>query len=103
MKKRYSRKPRQLKEFAVEQASQLFEKAENVYSENRELANEYVGIARKLCMKYKAKMPSVLKRRYCKHCKCYLRVGDNCRIRLNKGKVVYLCLNCKHCTRMRYR
>ena len=59
------------------------------------LSNRYVTLARKISMKFKVRIPTELKRRFCKHCYKYLMPGKTVRIRTHKGKVVYNCLNCK--------
>ena len=73
----------------------LFEQAEEVFAKDKKLANRYVTLARKLAMKVKAKIPTALKRRYCKHCYSYLQPGVNSRVRVRTGKVVISCLECK--------
>ena len=64
-----------------------------------DLANRYVKIARKISMRYLVSIPSYYKRRFCKHCYSYLLPGENCRIRINKGKIVVYCANCKTTSR----
>ena len=103
MRRKHKHFKQGLKEAAITDARILLQEAENIFDKDRELAKEHVKLARKICMKYKAKLPSVLKRKYCKHCHTYLKVSVNCRIRLNKGKVVYYCLDCKKFTRIAYK
>ncbi len=83
------------KEVAKERIRLLFDKADLMFTSDKALANRYVTLARKLAMKYKVRLPSELKRRYCKHCYRYLRSGENLRIRTREGKLVYYCLECK--------
>ena len=70
----------------------LFKEAE---SAGQEYSDRYVEIARKIAMKYKIKIPSELKKRFCKNCQTYLRPGTNCRVRTRNGRIIYYCQNCK--------
>jgi ribonuclease P protein subunit RPR2 len=83
------------KEIARERIKKLFSEAEEVFSKDKELANKYVKLARKIAMKFNLRMPRGYKRRFCKHCYSYLVPGKNVRIRTKNGKVVYYCLECK--------
>ncbi len=103
MKKKHSPKLTELKEIALERVVKLFKEADSVFPENPSLSNRYVTLARKMAMKYKLKMPSELKKKYCKHCYKYLRPGKTCRVRVQNDKVVYYCLNCKKFMRFPYK
>jgi len=103
MKKRYSKKPDEFKKIALERVKKLFKEADLAFKENPNLSNRYVALARKIAMKYKVNIPSDLKRKYCKHCYCYLKPGKNCRVRIQNNKVVYFCSNCKRYMRFPYR
>ena len=95
-----SRKKDNLKKVALERISILFKEADEIFSKNKELSNKYVKLARKLAMKVNLKMPSNLKRKFCKHCYSYLKRGANLRVRTKNSKVVYYCLDCKKFTRI---
>ncbi len=88
------------KRIAKERIQILFDQADNIFKKNPSLANRYVTLARKLSMKAKVRIPSNLKRKFCKHCYKYLKPSVNARIRTQKGKLVYYCLNCKKFTRI---
>ena len=83
------------KELAKERIIGLFKLAEQVFPKNKALANRYVKIARDMAMAVKVKIPTDLKRRYCKHCYSYLMPGVNSRVRMRSGKIVISCLDCK--------
>ena len=79
----------------------LFNLAEKkALTENLNLANRYIEIARNISMKNLVPIPNNLKRRYCKHCYCYLLPSSNCRIRLHKKKIIIFCKNCNRFTRI---
>lgn len=95
MKGKYSKKSAEHKRIAKERIEVLFKQARNMFKEDDKLADRYVNLARKIAMKYKVRIRPELKRRFCKHCYKYLMPGVNCRVRLQKGKVVYFCQGCK--------
>ena len=79
----------------------LFTLAENkALSGNFNLANRYIEIARKLSMRNLAPIPNNLKRKFCKHCYCYLLPDANCRIRLHKKRIIIFCKNCNRYARI---
>ncbi len=79
-----------------------FDKADNIFKEDKELANKYIKKARRLAMKYKLRLGK-LKRKFCKHCYSYLMPGVNSRTRTKDGKVVIYCSECKNYTRIPYK
>jgi len=101
MKRKHKKKSAEQQSIAKQRIKQLFEQADEIYP--NKLANRYVELARKIAMKCKVKIPSMLKRKFCKHCYCYLRPGDNARVRLSNGKLIYSCFQCKKFTRLPYR
>ncbi len=91
------------KEIATERIEILFKEAANVFKKSAERANRYVGLARKIAMKARIRMPGRLKRKFCKHCHRYLQPGVNCRVRNHKSRIIYYCINCKKYTRFQLR
>lgn len=83
------------KYIARERIKSLITLADKVFSKNPERADHYVELARKVAMKARVRIPSNLKKRFCKHCYKFLQPGVNCRVRTRNNKVVYYCLNCK--------
>lgn len=63
-------------------------------------ADKYVKLARKVAMKNRVRMPSEMKRVFCKHCYTHLKPGINARYRVHKSRVIILCQNCKRFTRV---
>ncbi len=95
-KKKFSNKE------AIKEINFFFEKAKDAFGKNPELANNYVRKARNLAMKHRMKLPSELRRKFCKTCYSYLVPGENSRVRVSKGKVVISCFECKGFTRIPY-
>ena len=101
-KQKYSVK-NQYQDIALERINELFLQADLQFDDEKELANRYMHLVRRLAMKYKVKIPSELKRRFCKKCLHYLKQGKNVRVRTINGNIVYTCLDCGHNNRIGYK
>lgn len=93
--RKYSQKPSEQTRIALERINRLFEEAAEAFNKDRALSNRYVCLARRISMKYKIRIPSALKRRFCRHCHHYLVPGKNCAIRLKNHAIVCYCQDCK--------
>ncbi len=96
MPKKYHKKPISQIKIAKARTNFLFKLAKENFKENHSLSDKYVKIARRIAMKYKIRLPSQLKKRFCKHCHKYLVPGVNCRVRIHKHRLIYYCFSCKH-------
>ena len=103
MKGKYQRKTKEMKEMARERIEVLFKQAKKAFNKDPKLSNRYMKLARELAMKAKVRIPSSLKKQFCKHCYSYLVPSKNARIRLQKAKLVYFCENCKKYMRFPYK
>ena len=65
-----------------------------------DLANRYVNIARKISMRNLVPIPTEYKRRFCKHCYCYILPDINSRIRIHRNRLIIFCQNCQKYTRI---
>ena len=102
MKRKHLLKPVKQQKIALERINILFMEAKSMFKEDPELSDKYAKLARKIAMKYKVKIPSKHRRNFCKHCHSYLMPGKNLRVRVQRGHMVYYCLNCKHISRFVY-
>ncbi|MCP3682496.1 MAG: ribonuclease P [bacterium] len=102
MKRPYKSQSEEHKRVARERILKLFSEADKAFKKDPKLANRYVHMARKIAMRYKVRIPPELKRRFCKHCYCFLVPSKNCRVRLIKKKVTYYCMSCKKYMRFPY-
>ncbi len=84
------------RQIALSRIHELFSQAEITFKKNHQLADRYIQLARRISMRTKVRIPSSLKRRFCKHCHHYLQPGVNCRVRTRNKKAVYYCLDCRH-------
>jgi ribonuclease P protein subunit RPR2 len=90
-------------EIAKDRIKKLFEQAEVSFKEYPELSKRYVILCRKLSTRYKVRLSSEQKKLFCKNCNAYLKNSINSRIRLEHGKIVQTCLECKNVRRMVYK
>jgi len=82
------------KDMAYERMHLLFELADHEFKTHPELSNRYVGLARRIGMRYRLRMPPELKRRICKHCHVYLVQGATARTRLQGTHITTTCTVC---------
>lgn len=100
-KKRRSKDKKMQCSIALKRINKLFFMAESkALSGDLSIANRYVGIARKLSMKYLVPIPKKFKRCFCKHCYFYLLPDLNSRFRVHRSKLIIYCYNCKKYTRI---
>ncbi|QQG38548.1 MAG: ribonuclease P [Candidatus Woesearchaeota archaeon] len=86
---------------SLQMVRQLLKEADITFKKNPERAHHYVKMARKIAMKVNLKLPSSLKKRFCKHCYHYLKQGINARTRIHKSRIIIFCKDCKNFTRIR--
>jgi ribonuclease P protein subunit RPR2 len=91
------------KPLAAERIQRLFELADEMSGKNRELADRYVQLAWRIKTRYNVKLPSHLKRKFCRKCLSFWKPGASCRVRVQSGRVIVTCLRCGHVTRLPYR
>lgn len=96
MLKKYYKKSAKVQKIAKKRIEFLFDEAKDSFKKNIKLSDKYVKIARRIAMKYKIKLPSNLKKKFCKNCYRYLVPGANCRVRIHKHRIIYYCFSCKH-------
>ena len=90
-----------IKKIAITRMLYLFQKAHDVFPEDKALANRYVYFARRYAQRAKLTIPTKWKKRVCHKCKQFLYPGINCRTRLHskKGKGSHVSLTCFECGR----
>jgi ribonuclease P protein subunit RPR2 len=87
---------------ARERIAVLFALAE---SESRRapgpLPDRYVGLARRIGMRYNVRLPPTLRERYCRRCSAYWVEGRTVRTRIRGIRRVQTCLRCGAVRRVR--
>ena len=104
-KRKHSPKPRWQQAIGAERIERLFSLAEKEFPSHPERSHRYVSLARKIAMRYNIRLPSGLKRLYCRKCYKYLKPSINSRVRTNPRQraVTVTCLECGHVMRYPYR
>ena len=100
MGRKFAKDKEKEKKIAKDHIDRLFSEAESTYKEDMSLSNKYVKMARDIQMKFRMRMPSEYKRKFCKHCHSYLVPTVSCRIRIHDSKLIYSCYSCKKFTRI---
>ena len=84
------------KRVAMQRIRTLFHLANETAHEDLALAQRYVGLARKIAMAAKVRLPREYRLQICRHCKSFILPGVNCRVRLEQRRephTVITCLN----------
>lgn len=89
------------KRIAKERIDLLFSQALAVHKDYPELAQRYAGLARRLAMKYKVRIPRRWSLFICRGCKGFMIPGFNCRVRLRRRREPHLALTCLQCGRIK--
>jgi len=91
------------RKIARERINILMDLAEKESREGRtDRTKRYIGLAKKIGMRYNVRFPREHRRKICKHCNSFLIPSVNCRIRLTSGTVSTYCFKCKKYTRIPY-
>ena len=97
------RRKGQERKIARERIERLFRLAEaEALRGNFARANRYVGLGRKIGMRYNVRLPSEFKRRVCKSCHAYLLPPKTARVRVGDSRVATTCLACGTVMRFPY-
>ena len=96
VRRNYSRVRSTIASVAEERMRILLEHARDAAREDGTLSRRYVGLARKISMRTKVRIPRAEKLYLCKECGIALLPGLNARIRLRPGKsrIAVTCLSC---------
>ena len=92
-----------IKRIADTRMNYLFQKAHDIFPNDKELAYRYTYLARKYAQRAKIRIPKNWKKRICHNCKRLLYPGINSRTRIhskgNGSHISTTCLDCYHTTR----
>lgn len=88
-----------IKKIAKNRIIYLFQRAHEIFPDNKSLANRYTYLARRYAQRARIKIPYEWKKRICTKCKKFLYPGLNYRIRMHshKGKGSHISLTCFEC------
>ena len=91
------------KQIARQRIQVLFQQATLAQKSDPRLAQNYIGMARKIAMAARIRLPTVYKRRICRNCDRLLVPGESSRVRIRSTRephVVVTCLSCGAQTRI---
>jgi ribonuclease P protein subunit RPR2 len=90
-----------IKKIALTRMNYLFNRAHEIFPENKDLANRYIYLTRRYAQRAKIRIPKEWKKRICNKCKLYLYPGINCRVRMHsKGKGSHISVTCLECNKV---
>ncbi len=92
-----------VKQIARERVRILFQQAQRTYKADPKLAQSYVGMARRIAMAARVRLPTQYRRGACRVCNAYLVPGETSRVRIRSRRdphVVITCLSCGSQTRI---
>lgn len=102
-RKKWARINRENSRIALKRMDILFREAEiSVRSSDMEAAKSYVALARRIGMRYNARIPREWKLRFCKNCGSFLVPTVNCTVRVGRGRIVRTCGSCGAYMRIPY-
>ncbi|MEM2865814.1 MAG: hypothetical protein QXM46_05175 [Candidatus Hadarchaeales archaeon] len=88
------------KTLALERIERLVQLAEEAWPQEKGLARRYLELAWRLKLRHRVRLPTHLRGRFCRKCRSPLKPGVSCRVRVRAGRVVRVCLECGHLTRL---
>ncbi|MDH2907251.1 MAG: RNase P subunit [Candidatus Nitrosotalea sp.] len=86
-----------IKVLLIERMKILIKNAISNVRSNPELAERQAILAKRLCTKYRIRMPYELRMNYCKKCKKFIVPGFTARIRMGRSTIKSIRVTCSFC------
>ena len=86
-----------IRDLIIERMQILIKNALSNARSNPELAERQAVLAKRLCTKYRIRMPYELRSNYCKKCKKFIVPGFTARIRIGRNNVKSIRTTCTFC------
>lgn len=86
-----------IKDLLIERMEILIKNAMSNAKSNPELAERQATLAKRLCTKYRIRMPYELRVNYCKKCKKFIVPGFTARVRIGRSNVKSIRITCSFC------
>ena len=64
---------------------------------NPKLAERHAALAKRLCTKYRIRMPYELRMNFCKKCKKFIMPGVTARVRIGRSNIKAIRITCGFC------
>jgi ribonuclease P protein subunit RPR2 len=86
-----------LRQIALERMEILIQNAISNTRTNPSLAQRQATLAKKICTKYRIRMPYHIRMNFCKNCKKFIAPGVSSRIRVGRSSVKSIRITCGFC------
>jgi ribonuclease P protein subunit RPR2 len=86
-----------VKDLLIERMQILIKNAVSYARPNPELAQRQAGLAKRLCTKYRIRMPYELRMHFCKKCKKFIVPGFTARVRIGRSNLKSIRTTCGFC------
>ncbi|MEO9276625.1 MAG: RNase P subunit [Nitrososphaera sp.] len=86
-----------IRDLIIERMQILIKNAVSNAKSNPELAERQAVLAKRLCTKYRIRMPYELRSNYCKKCKKFIVPGFTARIRIGRSNLKSIRITCAFC------
>ena len=86
-----------LRKIALERMHILISSAISNAKMNPDLSQRQASLSRRICTRYKIRMPYELRIVFCKKCKSFIAPGINSKIRMGRASVKSIRISCNLC------
>ena len=86
-----------IKDLIIERMQILIKNAVSYARSNPELAQRQATLAKRLCTKYRIRMPYELRMHFCKKCKKFIVPGFTARVRIGRSSLKSIRITCGFC------
>ena len=86
-----------IKDLLIERMQILIKNAVSYAKSNPELAERQAALAKRLCTKYRIRMPYELRMYFCKKCKKFIVPGFTARVRIGRSNLKSIRITCGFC------
>ena len=86
-----------IKDLLIERMQILIKNAISYAKTDPELAERQAALAKRLCTKYRIRMPYELRMNFCKKCKKFIVPGFTARVRIGRSNVKSIRITCGFC------
>jgi len=100
-KRRSSSKPEEELKIARERIGILFVEAKKRIRSDKNLANRYVTLARRIGMRYNLSLPTEFRNFICNKCKKFMYPGITAKVSTSKGYIRKQCLQCEKVAKLK--
>lgn len=86
-----------IKDLLIERMQILVKNAISCSISNPKIAQRYAILTKRLCTKYRIRMPYELRMHFCKKCKKFIVPGSTARVRIGRSNIKSIRITCGFC------